>query len=73
MLQFPVGMHKWQMDDIMEMLEKHPEYESMNDEELEEKIQDLYWEASGLFDQANRLESDADIIEQYIKIRKKGD
>ena len=73
MLQFPIGIHKWQMDDIIEMLEEHPEYESMNNEELKKKIQDLYWEALGLFDRANRLESDADTIEQYIKIRKKGD
>lgn len=73
MLQFPVGMHRWQMDDIIEMLEEHPEYESISDEELKKKIQELYWEASGLFDQANRLESDADTIERYIEIRKKSE
>lgn len=70
MIQFPVGMHKWQMDDIMEMLEEHPEYESMSDEELKKKIQELYWEASGCFDRGSRLENDADTIEQYLKIRR---
>jgi hypothetical protein len=45
----------------------------MSDEELKKKIQELYWEASGLFDQANRLESDADTIERYIEIRKKSE
>lgn len=73
MLKFPNGIYKWQIDDIMEMLEEHPEYKSMSDEELKKKIQELYWEASGLFDQANRLESNADTIERYIKIRKKSD
>ena len=33
------------------------------------KIQELYWEAAGCFDRGNRLESDADTIEQYLKIR----
>ena len=39
MLQFPVGTHKWVMDDICEMLEEHPEYENMSDEALEAMIE----------------------------------
>ena len=73
MLEFLIRIYKWQIDDIMEMLEEHPEYKSMSDEELKKKIQELYWEASSLFDQANRVESDANTIERYIKIRKKSD
>lgn len=71
MLHFPFGMHWWQIDYICDMIKEHPEYESMSDEELRKKIQELYWEALGLFDQANRLKSDADTIERYIEIRKK--
>ena len=71
MIQFPVGTHKWVMDDICDMLEEHPEYENMNDEDLMQKRNDLYWEAQGCFDRGNRLESDGDTIERYIEIRKK--
>ena len=70
MIQFPVGTHKWVMDDICDMLEEHPEYETMNDEDLMQKRNDLYWEAQGCFDRGNRLESDGDTIERYVKIRK---
>jgi hypothetical protein len=71
MLQFPAGTHRWIMDDIHDMLEAHPEYENMSDEDLNKKKNDLYWEAQGCFDRGNRLESDGDTIERYIDIRKK--
>ena len=70
MLQFPIGTHKWVQEDICDMLEEHPEYENMSDEELMQKRNDLYWEAQGCFDRGNLLESDGDTIERYIKIRK---
>lgn len=70
MTQFPVGTYKWVMYDICDMLEEHPEYETMNDEDLMQKRNDLYWEAQGCFDRGNRLESDGDTIERYVKIRK---
>lgn len=70
MLQFPIGMHKWQVNNIMEMLEEHPEYELMTDEELKKKINELYWKALNLLDKANKLEADVDTIKRYIKIRK---
>ena len=70
MLQFPVGTHQWVKEDIRDMLEEHPEYENMSDEELMQKRNDLYWEAQGCFDRGNLLESDGDTIERYIKIRK---
>ena len=71
MLQFPVGTPKWVIDDIHDMLEEHPEYENMRDEDLVQKRNDLYWEAQGCFDRGNRLESNGDTIEKYIDIRKK--
>lgn len=71
MLQFPAGTPKWVIDDIYDMLEEHPEYENMRDEDLVQKRNDLYWEAQGCFDRGNRLESNGDTIEKYIEIRKK--
>ena len=70
LINFPAGTHKWVIDDICDMLEEHPEYENMTDEDLMQKRNNLYWEAQGCFDRGNRLESDGDTIEQYIKIRK---
>ena len=70
MIQFPIGTHKWVIDDICDMLEEHPEYENMNDGELLQKRNDLYWEAQHCFDRGNRLESDGDTIERYVKLRK---
>ena len=70
MLQFPLGTHKWVIESIRDMLEEHPEYENMNDEDLIKKRNDLYWKAQGCFDRGNLLESDGDTIERYIKIRK---
>ena len=69
-INFPVGTHRWQIEDICNMLEEHPEYETMSDEELKKKANELWWEASGYFDKANLIESDADTIELFIKIRK---
>lgn len=68
-LNFPAGTHIWKIEEVMEMLEEHPEYESMSDAELKQKASNLYWEASGLFDKGNRLEADADTIEFYVQIR----
>lgn len=68
-LNFPAGTHIWKIEEVMEMLEEHPEYESMSDAELKQKVSNLYWEASNLFDKGNRLEADADTIEFYVQIR----
>lgn len=73
MMKFPAGTRKWVIDDICDMLEEHPEYENMSDEDLVKKRNDLYWEAQGCFDKGNRLESDGDTIEKYIEIRKEMD
>lgn len=70
MMKFPENTHKWVMEAICDMLEEHPEYETMNDEDLMQKRNDLYWEAQGCFDRGNCLESDGDTIERYVKIRK---
>ena len=70
MIQFPIGTHKLVMDDISDMLKEHPEYQNMNDEDLMQRRNDLYWEAQGCFDKGNRLENDGDTIERYVKIRK---
>ena len=70
MIKFPAGTHRWVMDDICDMLEEHPEYENMNDDDLMQKSNDLYWEAQGCFDRGNRLERDGNTIERYVKIRK---
>ena len=69
----PVDTVKWVMDDICNILEEHPEYENMSDEELTQKRVILYLEAQDYYDRGSRLESDGDTIGQYIRIRKEMD
>lgn len=71
MLQFLSDTHKWVKEDIHNMLEEHPEYENMSDEELIKKRNDLYWEAQGCFDRGYLLENEGDTIVHYVEIRKK--
>jgi hypothetical protein len=61
------GLHEWQREDLEDLLEEFPEIENMTTDELNQKYNDLYWEAAGLTDRANRLESKADTIKLYIK------
>ena len=69
----PVDTNKWVMDDFCNILEEHPEYENMSDEELTQKMVILYLEARDYYDRGSRLESDGDTIGQYIRIRKEMD
>jgi len=66
------GLHKWQREDLEDLLEEFPEIESMTTDELNQKHNDLYWEAAGLIDRANLLESKADTIKLYIKYFRNG-
>jgi hypothetical protein len=60
----------WALEDIRELLEEHPEYKNMSDKELIKEYNNLYWEARGLFDEVNAIESKADTIQKYIEWRK---
>jgi hypothetical protein len=43
----------------------------MTDEELDHLSRKLYWDAQGLYDQVNRMESEAENIKLYKSLRKR--
>lgn len=62
---------EWQKEDLEDLLEEYPELAEMTDEELDTFSRKLYWEAQGLYDRVNRLESDAENIKLYKQTRGK--
>lgn len=62
-----LGLHKYQREDLENLLEEFPEIETTTVEELRKKYHKLYWEAAAMFEKASSLESKADTIELYIK------
>ena len=61
---------KWEIEDIEMILEDYPEVKDKSDEELLDFARKLYWEAQGLFEEANCLEGTAETIKKYIEYRK---
>lgn len=66
-----MSLTEWQKEDIEDLLEEYPALVEMTDEELDAFSRKLYWEAQGLYDRVNRLESYAENIKLYKQIRKK--
>lgn len=64
------GLSEWQKEDLEDLLEKYPDLDSMTDEELDHLSRKLYWDAQGLYDQVNRMESEAENIKLYLFLRK---
>ena len=65
-------LRKWQMEDLLDLLEDNPEIEQMTLTQLKALEQDLYREASWKFDEGNRLENKASIIALYYALKKEG-
>ena len=61
---------KWEIEDIEIILKDYPEVKDKSNEELLDFARKLYWEAQGLFEEANSLESTAETIKKYIEYRK---
>lgn len=57
----------WQKEDLLDLLRKYPEIELATREQLEKFKQDKYWEAQGLIEEAERIESEGDVIQLYIQ------
>ena len=66
-----MNLTEWQKEDIEDLLEEYPELIGMTDEELDAFSRKLYWEAQGLYDRVNRLESYAENIKLYKQTRGK--
>ena len=61
----------WWKEEDLEELEDEFHLTEKTAEELNKLATKLYWEAQGLVDQANRLESKADTIRRYLNLIEK--
>ena len=59
------NLRKYTKEDIIDLLEEHPDLLTMSKEDLTKLAQDKYADASGHYDRCMRLESDASAIEQF--------
>lgn len=66
-----MNLTDWQKEDIEDLLEEYPELADMSDEELVVFSRKLYWKAQGLYDEVNRLESQAETVTLYMQTRGK--
>ena len=66
-----MNLTNWQKEDIEDLLEEYPELADMTDEELVVFSRKLYWKAQGLYDEVNRLESQAETVTLYMQTRGK--
>jgi hypothetical protein len=62
---------KWYEEEDLEDLDDEYHISGKTTEELNKLATKLYWEAQGLVDQANRLESKADAIRRYLDLIEK--
>ena len=59
---------KWYEEDDLEALEEEYHISEKSIEELKALASDLYWEAQGLYAKVTDLESQADAINEYIRL-----
>lgn len=65
------NLSAWTKEELTDILEDYPTLFEMTNGELNKLSRDMYQEAQGLIEQANRLESKADAIVKYIIERRR--
>ena len=65
-----LNLYWWEEEDL-EDLDKEFHISEKTTEELNKLATKLYWEAQGLVDRANRLESKAEAIRRYLDLIEK--
>ena len=60
--------NKWTKEDILDLVKEHPELLDMTPVQLSTKARDLDWEAQSIYETVNRLESEASLTRDLIKI-----
>lgn len=56
----------WQEEDLEDLEEEYPGLFDKSREELAQMINQLYWKAQGLIEEANALENQADTIQNFL-------
>lgn len=62
-------MTEWEKEDIKELLEEYPNLIEMSNLDLAAMARELRWNAARLYEECNRLESNAEAIINFIKLR----
>ena len=62
-------MTEWEKEDIKELLEEYPNLIEMSNLDLAAMAREFRWNAARLYEECNRLESDAEAIINFIKLR----
>lgn len=57
----------YEIEDLEDLCEEYPGFSSMNKEDLDKLATKLYWKASGMIDQANRLKDKSEAIRIYLR------
>ena len=65
-----LDLYWWEEEDL-EDLDEEFHISKKTTEELNTLATKLYWEAQGLIDEANRMESKADAIRRYLELIEK--
>lgn len=60
--------NKYKKEDILDLVKEHPELLNMTSVQLSTKARDLDWEAQSIYETVNRLESEASLTRDLIKI-----
>ena len=60
--------NKYKKEDILDLVKEHPELLDMTPVQLRTRARDLNWEAQSIYETVNRLESEAFLIKDLIKI-----
>ena len=60
--------NKYKKEDILDLVKEHPELLDMTPVQLRTRARDLNWEAQSIYETVNRLESEASLIKDLIKI-----
>ena len=60
--------NKSKKEDILDLVKEHPELLDMTPVQLRTRARDLNWEAQSIYETVNRLESEASLTRDLIKI-----
>ena len=62
-------MTEWEKEEIRDLLEEYPNLIEMSNLDLAAKARELRWNAARLYEECNRLDSNAEAIINFMKLR----
>ena len=62
-----LGLTWYEEEDLEDLCDEYPGFNTMSKEDLDKLATKLYWEAQNLIETANSIESKADTIRMYLR------